>query len=805
MTGSIVDTATLLGTLPVPALLVRVADLQVLAVNAGLRELACSMRAELPQQLPSLPSECQEGGQACQIEIPLSGTGEGSPALRFACLPLAGGQCLLLAESTATEGVTTEPSAACGLLAFARALPEFMFITDSRGKILHAFGTCQLTGITDPAQAVGQPVCELFPEEACQYIRPVIEAPPPPGEEIRHVVDVADGARVRKIECRGFRVDPCCAEQPWQGLVAFISRDVTDLYAMHDALLQERSLLNTVLQHTTDAIIAIDTEGNPVLYNEAALRLLGPMPEAGLPLESWPEWFRMRDPHTQRPFGTHDNPFLEGHQGQQLLSVVDAHGRVQRHLQLRRRPMLDAEQRVVGTVFTLADVTSWREAEERIQLMAFYDALTNLPNRRLFLDRLTQTLAHACRHDVPGALMYLDLDNFKQINDTLGHAIGDRLLQEVAKRLAVNVRVEDSVARLGGDEFVVLLPNIQDEEGNVIEAAHAVGQKLLQVLSRPFSIEGHELHVSASIGAVLFPQDGCTIDDLQRQADTAMYRAKAAGKNTLRFYQQKMQVELDERLRLEMALRAAVSEQRFHLAIQPIYDTEQRISSGELLLRWTDPELGVVPPDQFIPLAEELGLINEIDRWVLRSACTLLTRWKEQGLLQEDFRLAVNVSAREFSHPEFLPSVEQTLRHCQVDGRHFELELTESMLVDDLDSTTARIQALRGLGLAFAIDDFGTGYSSLAYLRKLPLDQLKIDRSFVRELPQRSEDLHIVEAIISMGHSLGFKVVAEGVEDAETLEILRLRGCDRFQGYHLCRPVDPERFGALLEGSGEPA
>ncbi len=790
-------------------MIVRCSDLSVLGVNAALRELACTLGWQVPGSLqgvldPALEPEAARSPQPVRLRLP-DGT-EAGP--EFLLLPLRDGHCLLLAEPDHPARGRHLPSEACGLMAFARTLPEFMFIVDRQGEVLYAFGTCRLARIDDPLQAVGRSVFDILPGAAGEIVCEVLRTPPGPGKEIRHAIDVPrEDGEPCTVECRAFPVEPCCSEQHWDGLVAFITRDITEIRRRDEELRQERALLNNVLQHSSDGIVAVDTEGHLVLYNQAVIRLLGNAPDPDLPLPEWSRWFRLRDGETQQPFNGRNDPFLGQDDSDQprLLAQVDEQGRVQRYLQLRRRPMRDQDGAVIGTVFTLVDVTSWREAEERIQLMAFYDALTNLPNRRLFLDRLTQTLAHACRHDVPGALMFLDLDNFKQINDTLGHAVGDRLLQEVAKRLAVSVRTEDSVARLGGDEFMVLLPTVESGEGPAVEAAHAVGKKLLQVLSEPFHIEGNELHVSASIGVVLFPQDGCTIDDLQRQADTAMYRAKAAGKNTLRFYQQQMQVELDERLRLEMALRTALAEQRFRLVVQPIYDAGRRIRSGELLLRWTDPELGEVAPDQFIPLAEELGLIHDIDRWVMQQACLLLTRWQDRGLLAEDFRLAVNLSAREFGHPEFVGSVEHTLRHCAVDGSRFELELTEWMLVDDLDNTTYRIQALRGLGLAFAIDDFGTGYSSLAYLRKLPLDQVKIDRSFVRELPQRSEDLHIVEAIISMAHSLGFKVVAEGVEDAETLEILRLRGCDRFQGYHLCRPVDPERFEALLVGAGEPA
>ncbi|HCI13696.1 MAG: hypothetical protein A2063_07730 [Gallionellales bacterium GWA2_60_142] len=456
--------------------------------------------------------------------------------------------------------------------------------------------------------------------------------------------------------------------------------------------------------------------------------------------------------------------------------------------------------KVTNYVGTFVDFTERKKAENEIHHLAYYDTLSQLPNRRLLLDRLRQAVATGARNQSGGALLFIDLDNFKTLNDTKGHGIGDLLLIEAAKRLLACVREGDTVARFGGDEFVLLLEGLSNESAQAAVQARGVGEKVLEVLNRPYILEGNEFHSSSSMGITLFINYRLELDELLKQADTAMYEAKKSGRNTLRFFDPAMQEELEVRAHLEDGLREALRKQQFHLYYQMQVDHEGRILGAEVLLRWIHPERGLISPLQFIPLAEETGLIIPIGQWVLENACLQLKAWEADARTRE-LQLAVNVSGRQFRQPDFVAQVSEILERTAIDSRRLKLELTESIVLDDVDDTIAKMQALRQFGVSFSMDDFGTGYSSLAYLTQLPLNQLKIDQSFVQHIGCKDSDATIIQTIIGMAENLGMGVIAEGVETREQRDFLEANGCMLYQGYLFGKPVPYEEFDALLKAN----
>ncbi len=454
-------------------------------------------------------------------------------------------------------------------------------------------------------------------------------------------------------------------------------------------------------------------------------------------------------------------------------------------------PRYDARGRFLGFIGHCMDVSDAKRAEAEIERLAYHDALTGLPNRTLFLDRLEQTLAASRRNRRCGAVLFVDLDHFKQINDVHGHAMGDAVLREMARRLLFHLRQEDTVARLGGDEFVVLLPelagNLEDAGAMVL----SVAEKLRSAMGTPVAIDGQEFVTGASIGITLFPKIGEGVDDLMREADTAMYRAKERGRNALVYFEPAMQEAVSERYALDQALREAVRTRSFELHMQSQVDAGGHVVGAEALVRWRHPERGLIMPASFIPLAEESGLIVPIGKWVLREACALIARLDREG---RGVRIAVNVSPRQFRQDDFVQRVREILAATGADPTYLTLEITENLLIEHASVSVARMTELAALGLRFAIDDFGTGYSSLTYLKRLPLSELKIDKSFVQDVPHDINDVALVETILSMARHLHFEVVAEGVENEAQLVFLRGEGCERFQGYHLQRPQPAEAW-----------
>jgi diguanylate cyclase (GGDEF)-like protein len=445
----------------------------------------------------------------------------------------------------------------------------------------------------------------------------------------------------------------------------------------------------------------------------------------------------------------------------------------------------------------MTDIAERKRAEKEIVNLAYYDRLTGLPNRRLLHDRLEQALAGSARNGRHGALLFIDLDNFKLVNDTSGHEVGDQLLVEVARRLEACLGAAGGAARVGGDEFVALVEDLSENRHEAAALAKKTGETILAALNAPYALPCGVRHSSPSIGVAMFSGGGDTCEELLKQADIAMYEAKAAGRNALRFFDPDMQATLAVRAEAEAALRLAIREQRFVLHYQPQVDCDGEWIGAEALLRWAHPERGLIAPGEFIPLAEETGLILPIGRWVLETACERLNAWARDRR-SRDLHLSVNVSARQFGQPDFVEQVAETLRATGAPAERLVLELTESVVLDDVEGAADKMNALKTLGVGFAVDDFGTGYSSLAYLTRLPLDQIKIDRSFVRNLPGSANDAAVAHTIITLAESLGLAVIAEGVETEAQRRFLERHGCPSFQGFLFGKPMPIDVFESKL-------
>ncbi|MCL6416818.1 EAL domain-containing protein [Aestuariirhabdus sp. Z084] len=453
-------------------------------------------------------------------------------------------------------------------------------------------------------------------------------------------------------------------------------------------------------------------------------------------------------------------------------------------------PVLDEHGQICQFMGVYLDTTGQKSAQEHIEKLAFSDPLTGLENRQLFQEKLQQALHNCERTQSHIALLFLDLDNFKRINDSLGHRTGDQLLIQVAARIKACVRTSDGVARIGGDEFTILLMDID-------KPSHAgtVAQNLLTILSKPFYIDDHQIMVSASLGITLAPDDGTDISSIMRHADLAMYKAKSQGKNTLQFFTEAMNDEAQLRLFLENELRSAMHNNELFLNLQPKVDLADGTVCGmEALLRWKHPERGMIPPDHFIPIAEDTGQIIDIGYWIIRRCCDYIVQLTDRGY--GHLTLAVNLSARQFREPSLIETIEMAICESGINPHQLEFEITESMLMDKVDQAIEQMHQLKRIGVTLSIDDFGTGYSSLAYLRQFPIDLIKVDRAFVKDIPNNSSDMAITAAIIAMAHRLNLRVVAEGVETAEQQDFLRQQLCSYAQGYFYSKPLD---FSQLLE------
>ncbi len=564
--------------------------------------------------------------------------------------------------------------------------------------------------------------------------------------------------------------------------------------SMEEALLVEKERAQVTLNCIGDAVVCTDISGKITFLNLVAERMTGWSwkEAAGLPMA---EVFRILDAASRettpspmdRAIGQNRTVHLPPN------CVLIRRDGFEIPIEDCVSPIKDRTGHATGAVIVFRDVSAARAMALQMTHSTQHDLLTGLPNRVLLNDRLSQAIALALRHRRKVAVLVFDLDGFKHINDSLGHPIGDKLLQSVANRLVDSVRGSDTVSRQGGDEFVVLLSEVAQSEDAAITA-----RRTLQAVAEAHSIDEHDFHITTSIGVSVYPDDGLDAETLIKNADTAMYQAKENGRQSYQFFKPAMNVRAVERQSIEENLRRALERQEFSLHYQPKINLKSgKITGAEALLRWTHPTRGPVSPAQFIPVAEDCGLILPIGNWVLREACKQARAWLDAGLPLGT--MAVNISSMEFRDDNFLENVFTTLKDTGLDPRSLELELTESVLMKRAESAASILKTLRASGVQIAVDDFGTGYSSLSYLRKFPIDALKIDQSFVRQITSAPDDTTIVTAVISMGRSLKLRVVAEGVETQQELEFLQAHQCDEAQGYYFSRPVLPQIFAKLLK------
>jgi len=567
-------------------------------------------------------------------------------------------------------------------------------------------------------------------------------------------------------------------------------RDITERKRVEEALLFKTALLEAQAETTIDGILAVNESDQIVLTNK----------QFGIHFEIPDEMLSAGDDQIVRKHVADkvEDPdafverikYLNEHRDEKSRDEIKfKNGKV---FDRYSAPLVDARRRYRGRIWYFRDITDRKLAEERIQYLAYYDALTGLPNRSLLQDRLDKTLAGARRQRDKVALLFLDLDGFKNINDSLGHSIGDLLLKEIAERLKKWGRQQDTVARLGGDEFLIVLTDVKDVHDVAVAA-----ERLMDSMTAAFVVQGHSLSVGCCIGISIFPEHGAEGQTLISRADAAMYSAKEYGRNNFRFSTEDMNAQVAERLTLENSLRSALENKELFLMYQPQMDIATgRVTGLEALLRWQHPDLGLVPPDKFIRIAENSGLIVPIGEWVLRTACSQVRQWQEDGL--PAVKLAVNVSAVQFRREGFCDLIRKVLHETGLAPQYLELELTESLLLANADVMLAVVQELKAIGLTLAIDDFGTGYSSFAYLRQFRVSKLKIDRMFVRDVAVNPDDAAITAAIISMAKSLNLKVIAEGVEDEAQLLFLRAHHCDEIQGYYFSRPLTADKVAGKL-------
>jgi diguanylate cyclase (GGDEF)-like protein/PAS domain S-box-containing protein len=565
--------------------------------------------------------------------------------------------------------------------------------------------------------------------------------------------------------------------------------EVGERRAVEESLFQEHERAQVTLNAIGDGVVTTDIEGRIAYMNPAAEAMSGwqNAQAAGKPLD---EVFKVIDPMSRQPVRYSLDAVLRRNTPAHLPPQGILLSRNGSELAVNNScaPVHDRTGKMIGAVLVFHDVSEVHAMSVKMSYVTQHDALTDLPNRFLFQDRLSQAIGLAVRHHIRIAVLFLDLDRFKHVNDTLGHVLGDQLLKEIAARLQTCMRETDTISRHGGDEFVILLQEVSD----TLSAARAAGQ-LLGTITEPYHINGHELHITASIGISICPEDGSDSDTIIKHAEAAMYQAKAQGRNNYQFFMPRINERAIRRFALEGSLRRAVARQEPALHYQPKLDIAAgRVVGAEALIRWYDSKSGQVSPSQFIPIAEESGLIIPIGEWVLRQACRQSRIWQAAGY--EPMPIAVNVSAVQFRDKNFLHTVERVLEESGLEPRYLELELTESVTMQDLELTIPLLEALKRMGVGLSIDDFGTGYSSLSYLKRFPIDKLKIDRSFVQDVVTAPDDAAIICAIISMAKSLKQRVVAEGVETAEQYEFLRKQGCDEIQGYYFSGPLSEKDF-----------
>jgi len=651
-----------------------------------------------------------------------------------------------------------------------------LYVNEQQARWLH----------TEPGLLQGRLLMDVLPPELMARMRPHFDKAFA-GETavFENRIDDPEGPQYRHTT-----IAPEPATGQGVPAVTLFAYDLTELKRIEQELANQKAQLARVVNAMPDMVFLKDAEGIYLSVNPVFERFAG-RPERAvvgcsdfdLVPEAQAERFRKYDQRAMQAW----QPLVY----EEMLTFAE--DGYQGQFETIKTPIRDVNGRVTGVLGVCRDITDRKRAEQEIERLAFYDALTGLPNRRLLLDRLQRSIAACQRSRNLGALLFIDLDNFKDLNDTLGHDMGDRLLSQVAARLVGSVREADTVARFGGDEFVVMLDTLAPEMHNAASQAETVAEKLLASLNQPFDLDGAQHYSTPSIGITLFGDERLTVDELLKRADLAMYQAKAAGRNTQRFFDPDMQAAVNARSNLEADLRQGLARGELLVHYQPVVDHQATLLGAEALVRWRHPQRGMISPGEFIPLAEQTGLILPLGQYVLQTACEQLQRWSGQPETAH-LSISVNVSARQFRQAGFVAEVLQTLRNHNAEPGKLKLELTESLLLGDIEDTIARMVQLKSEGVGFALDDFGTGYSSLSYLKRLPLDQIKIDQSFVRDVLTDPNDAAIVRTILALAKSLDLEVVAEGVETTGQLSFLRLHGCEGFQGYLFGRPVPVDVF-----------
>ncbi|MDX8400781.1 MAG: EAL domain-containing protein [Gallionellaceae bacterium] len=654
------------------------------------------------------------------------------------------------------------------------------------GKLIYVNpATIKLFGASSAQDLVGKPILDLIHPDFHQVVLARIKE------------NIKDGLSVPQIDEKFLKLDGTVIDVEVQGTSIIYDGEPAIHAALRDITeqkLKEEKLMVTqfVSDHSPESIIWIDEQARLVYVNEEACREHGYTKEEMLamstsdfapdfPVDAWSShWQALKQAGALTFESRHSRKDGSIFPIEVSANFIKFGG-------------------IEFNVVYAKNITQRKTAEEEIQNLAFYDPLTQLPNRRLLMDRLNQALSSSARDGHKGSLLFIDLDNFKALNDTLGHEVGDLLLQQVAKRLESCVREGDTVSRLGGDEYVVIVGNLN---GNALESAtqvEMIGEKILSVLNQPYQLDAHKHHSTPSIGITIFSGHEQTQDELLKQADIAMYQAKKAGRNTLRFFDPQMQDAITASASLESDLRRAIAEQKeFQLYYQLQVDSSGRSVGAEALLRWKHPEHGIVSPVEFIPLAEETGLILPLGHWVLKTACMQLVAWATQPKTAH-LTIAVNISAKQFNQPNFVDSVLALVEHFGVAPEKLKLEITESLLLDNVNDIVVKMDLLNARGISFSMDDFGTGYSSLSVLKHLPLQQLKIDKSFVHDVLTDANDVAISKMIITLAHSMNLEVIAEGVETEAQRELLELNGCHNYQGYLFSKPIPIEEFDSLLK------
>lgn len=559
-----------------------------------------------------------------------------------------------------------------------------------------------------------------------------------------------------------------------------------------------KDFLEAMLDSMNEGVLACDQEGNILISNQA-MRHFFNLPDQLTALDEWFSYAIIRHAENKATVSLGKklvDPILAGEAQKEIDIIVTIESSSPRYLGVKGRAIKDPQGGITGVVITAHDNTDIKLKEGRMEHHALFDSLTKLPSRNHLMSRMQQEIATAVRHATVGAVLFLNLDKFRTINDSFGNAVGDELLRQVAQRIMEEVREEDTIARLGSDEFVIILPRLDDQESTAATKAQSVVRKILQSLTEePFDALGFTCNIAASIGIVLYPTGSDHVDEILKHADIAMHRAKQEGHNRHCFFNDEMQEKADRRLILEQDVAHMIEKKEFEVLFQPIVDShDNRVVGAESLARWHHPRYGAISPDEFIPIAEDLGVIHTLGNWVLMHALRSLKHWISTGLVDSNMAISVNISPKQLDDPSFVQYVIRALKIFELQPDQLKLEITEGVILSDTQDPISKMNILRDQGVRFSIDDFGTGYSSLHYIKRLPVDQLKIDRSFISNIETDKDDAVITETILSIARHFEMEVVAEGVENEAQIKTLENMGCHVFQGYYFSKPLASNDF-----------